>query len=478
MFKQDEALLQLGAMALDHLFIQEYLPAARGDYVKVYIYGLYLSRNPRPDMNLNALAHELGMAPHEVEGALRYWERRRLIRRLSDSPPEYEFRSAAQLALSGDRGMEADPAFVAFSEDVYALFDGRRKVRPGEIALAWEWVQDMGLPQEIVMMLLSHMIDAGGISFSFKKAQEEAARMGAERVLTPEDAEAYFAHSRSVKEGVRAVLRELGQRRAPSQKELELYRKWVEQWGYTREAILAACDETAKGAPTFAYLDGILRGLRERAGSESTAPRTEGQLRRQLSGEQQEQASLRAFAQALGYKTATSLIANSFSGLCAQYGPELVLLVAEEAPQGRGALDAVSRQLEGFKKRGVTTVAEARAYFEEVHRLNRGLQPLLEHSGHRGVPTPGDRALYKKWMEWGFDEAMLLLAAEQARGADRKMPYIDKVLEAWRSEGISTPEQAAARKPAAPAGGRRVTAQQYAQRQYSESELESRTDDL
>ena len=35
MFKQDENALRYGSMPLDHLFIQEYLPGAKGDYVKV-----------------------------------------------------------------------------------------------------------------------------------------------------------------------------------------------------------------------------------------------------------------------------------------------------------------------------------------------------------------------------------------------------------------------------------------------------------
>ena len=477
MFKQDEDMLRYGALALDHLFIQDYLPAAPGDYVKVYLYGLYLSQHPRPDMTLADLAHELGLTENDVEAALRYWERRHLVQRLTDSPPEYLFRGAAQLALSGDKGMEADPAFVSFTEDVYALFDERRKVKAGEIALAWEWVQDMGLPQEIVMMLLTHMIAASGVNFSFKKAQEEAARMGAEHIQTPEDAEAYFAHSRSVKEGARAVLRVLGQRRSPSQKELDLYRKWTDEWKYAPEAVLAACDETVKGAPTFAYLDGILNGIRERAARKSEAPRSEKEISGRFQQEQREQEAVRAFAQALGFRTVTGMLRRAYERLCEAYAPAVVQLVAVETYRVGGDLERVEYTLERLRAQGIADEAGARQYFDEVHRLNQALQPLFEKSGHRGAPTVGDRTLYKKWIGWGFSQEMLLLAAEQAQGAARSMPYMDKILESWHSAGVTTPEQAARHKPAA-AGSKRVSAQQYDQQRHTEEELANRVDEL
>jgi len=475
MFKPDESLLRYGAMPLDHLFIQEYLPAARGEYVKVYIYGLYLSLHPAEDMSLDTLARELDMTAAQVEAALRYWERRRLVTRVSDNPPEYVFRGAAQAALSGGPSLEADADFVAFSEDVYALFGDRRKVRPSDIALCWEWVQDMNLPAETVMMLLSHMIATRGIQFSFRSAQAEAARMGEEGVSSAEDAEAYFSHSRSVQDGARSVLRQMGKRRAPSQNELDLYRKWTDEWQYAPDVILAACEETTRGDPSFAYLDGILKGIRERA--QGAAPATEDALNSQLASENSNYKSVRAFAKALGYTSATDLIRRSYARLRQEYHPEVMQLVAEETYRVGGDLAQAEHTLERLHAQGVRTPEEARQYFDQVHRLNQALLPLFEACGHKGTPTVGDRALYQKWRDWGFGEEMLLLAAEQARGAARKMPYINKILEDWHREGVSTPAQAAARKPA-PAAGKQVSAQQYTQRAYTEEELEKRITQL
>ena len=63
-------------------------------------------------------------------------------------------------------------------------------------------------------------------------------------------------------DAIRQVYRKLGKRHAISQPDEALYDKWTKEWGFTQKTILAACDETTKGVPTFAYLNGILERMR------------------------------------------------------------------------------------------------------------------------------------------------------------------------------------------------------------------------
>ena len=427
------------------------------------------------------------MPQSDVEGALRYWERRHLLVRLTDNPPAYQMKSPAQLLLSGEAGMEADSAFVAFSEDIYALFGDRRKVRPSEIAQAYEWVQDLGLRQETVLMLLSHCLSTRGAQFSFKLAEPEAVRMREANVVTAEDAEAFFAHSKKMQDGARAVLRRLGKRRQPSQEERELSRKWPPEWRYEPDAILEACAETTKGEPTFAYLDGILNGIRARA-ERGEAPRSAQQLRQQMSADQEKRASVRAFAAELGLRGAPDTLNATYTRLCGEYEPGLVLLAAHQAHAAGRGLDAVEPYLAALRRRGVTTREQALAFFAETDAANRTLYAVFAAGGLNGTPPKAVRPLLKKWRGWGFGEELLLLAAEQSRGADNKLPYMDKVLEAWHEAGVTAPEQVSARQaahargraaaPAAQRPARQVSAQQYTQREYTDEELNRQTLEL
>lgn len=483
MFHQDESMLRYGVTALDNLFLTDYLPSARGDYVKVYLYVLFLSNHPREGMSMAELANDLSLPVSEVENALRYWERRRLVSRVSDNPPAYRVYSAAQLAAQGKLVMEVDNDFVAFSEDVYTLFGERRKISPAEIALAYDWVLDLGLPQETVLMLLAHSIATRGVQFSFKAAQADAARMRDAGALTAEDAEAFFAHNKLVHDGTRAVLRRLGKRRQPSQDEMNLYMKWLDEWKYAPEAILEACSETTKGEPTLAYLDGILNGIRTRAAKAGTAANTGADMRRRIAADKDEMSAVRKFAQALGVKSSPEVLKTTYQRLCGDSAPELVLLAAEQAGLAKGDLQIAEKFLNVFRQQGITSRRDAEMYLQDIRETNRLLYRVFEACGHSGKPGSADRTLYKKWQALGFTEEMILLAAAQAVHAESKPPYIDKVLEAWKEAGVTDPAQVAVRKtvsrPAPARSGKQVGAQQYTQREYTESELDAQlTNDI
>ena len=100
MFEFDQNALAYGVTALENRFLLDYLPAAKGDYVKVYVWGLHMCAWGKPEYSLEEMAQDLIMNVSEVEAALRYWERRGLVARLSDNPPAYRFYSPAQRALS------------------------------------------------------------------------------------------------------------------------------------------------------------------------------------------------------------------------------------------------------------------------------------------------------------------------------------------------------------------------------------------
>ena len=149
MFEFDQGALSYGVTPLENRFLLDYLPAAKGDYIKVYLWGLFACAQKGPDYTLKEMAEEIFLSVPEIEAALRYWERRGLVTQLSDDPPRYRFYSPAQRAQTPIE-TSVDTEYVGFAEAVYAAFGDRRKVIPSEISLAWEWVQDVGLPPEAV----------------------------------------------------------------------------------------------------------------------------------------------------------------------------------------------------------------------------------------------------------------------------------------------------------------------------------------
>ncbi len=479
MFERDASAHAFGVTAVENLFIQEYLPAAKGDYVKVYLWGVYQSHQASEDYGVPAMAKDLSMSVSEVEGALRYWERRGLVSRISDNPPVYRFYAVWQRALSQNHTSAADESYVDFAESVYAAFGDRRKVRPSEIALAYEWVQDVQLPAEVVLMLINHLIAIRGVNFSFKLAEPFAVTMKDEGITTADEADAYLRHDQAVHEGVKAVLRQFGKRRLATEDELALYKKWVDEWHYKPDAIIQACSETTKGDPSFAYLDAILKGLMSRKATPGSRSAT--QVQQQMAQEKDELKQVYALFDKLGVRLTPEAAKRLYGELTVLLPHDVLLMAAEDCARAGGKVDTLQRMAESWKEKGLTNVTAVQEHLQRMLAANRQLFQLFEACGHTGRPTAADRTLYEKWCAQGMSAELMLFAAEQARAAQgSKIAYLDKVLAAWHEAGITDISQAKAQKPAPrkAAGGKMVSAQQYTQRQYSQEELLAVSDDL
>ncbi|MBR4360304.1 MAG: DnaD domain protein [Clostridia bacterium] len=480
MFELDPEARTFGVTAVENRFLTDYLAAAKGDYVKVYLWGLYACGQKGPDYTLAEMADDIEMDVPEIEAALRYWERRSLVSHLSDNPPQYRFFSPSQRQQTPVRDLEVDVEYVSFAESVYAAFGDRRKLKNSEILLAWEWVKDYSLPPEAVLMLLHHCIAVERINFSFrKKAEPLAIRMHEAGVQSVDDAEGFLQHNMAVHDGTQRVLSRMGKRRLPSDDELALYEKWLDQWKFTAQDILDACAETTGGDPSFKYLDGILARLRREAEDDGTP------IRQRLTREEQEKACAREMMQHLSISLDTPALLRLYRQ-CLEIQPHgVILLAADECVRTRekGRVESLLSLLQAWQSRGMTTEADVKRYLSQVREENLALRELFERSGHEARPTAADRAQYETWKSWGYHRELLLLAAEQSRVAQgNKMAYMSRVLEMWHEEGITDISQVRAKKrnekkPAGP-GGKTVTAQQYTQRDYTEEELMAVSDDL
>ncbi|MBQ2977544.1 MAG: DnaD domain protein [Clostridia bacterium] len=475
MFEKDPQARAFGSLCIENKFFLDYLPAARGDYVKVYLWGLFATEHMPPDYSLSDMARDLNMALPEIEAALRYWERRTLVSHISDDPPVYQFHSPTQRQMLPGSPLEVDDEFVNFSESVYAAFGDRRKITPGEIALAWEWVLDIGLKPEVVLMLINHCIARRGVQFSFKKAEPLAVRMKEHEVNSCDDADAFLHHDQAVHDGAKKVLSRMGKRRFPSDDELALYEKWLGEWGFAPEAILDACAETTKGDPSFKYLDGILNGIRARGQA-----RTGEQVKKQLQQEADEKALAQEVFARLGKPVTAPAAIRLYREIVEIQPHGVLLLAADECRRSNKNLEDMQALLISWKNRGLQTEEAVSEYLSRFREANLLLREVFEACGHNGRPTAADRTLYEKWKNAGMNQELILAAAEQARAAEgSKIAYLDKVLEAWHEAGITDISQARAqRRPDHAPQGKTVSAQRYAQREYTEEELLAVSDDL
>lgn len=479
LFEADKAGVLWGAVSLPNAFICEYMPAAPEGHVKVYLYGLLYAHYPSAADGLTAgtLARELGMEENEVLAAFQYWERCRLVVRTQDKPPRFAYTSVQQ-ALSGRQTMPADEGYMQFAQALYAIFGEKRKLHGGETQLCYEWVEQLGLPREVVLMLVQHLATARGVNFSFKEAQKLAVELTERHIVTLEDAEQFFARSQAAWEGTQRVLRRMSRFRAPTVDEIDLYLKWTQEWGFAPKAIEAACAEMTGGDPSFKYLDSILRGVHERAGRKAT---TAEQLSHQLTREKGEAEAIREVLRAAGLTANANqdVVREVYRDMRRMLPHDTIVLAAREISRKKKtqSLDKLAELVTAWSGKGLQTPAEVEAYLAQLKEQNEALRSLFTQMGWASLPTPRDRELLAKWRgEWRFPTDVLLKAAEYSAGKNTPMAFMDKVLDNYRAAGVTTVEAAQAdhekhreayqAKPSGEKPGKTVIEQRYEQRAY------------
>ncbi len=467
-FQFDDRFSMFDVTPVENQFILEYLPTAKGEFIKVYLYGLLFCYHPEENMTVEQMSHDLGISTEEIEAAFRYWERRGVVYRLSDRPPSWSYVNWKQ-RNSSDR---VSPQSEAFIESVYSVFDHSRRLHVNELQICREWVEDLHLAPEAVIMLMKHMMLVKGKNFSFQAANQVAVQMAEEHIQTLEDAEEFLSRDRTVYDNVKKILRKLGKRGMPSEGQVNMYRKWVRDWHFTAEAIEAACEETAKGEPTMGYLDGILNRMRTQVSSPDTTIEAQD-----ISQSMEEAERLKRVLSILGHGTLNDANRQLFREMEALYPQDIILIAAQECARRGNSMEDLRKLLESWKSRGLETQEEVRLYITGFNRENSLLKELQLVWG-KGEPRLGEsnRKLVRKWTsDWMFDETVILKCAEYAQEARSPMLYLDRLLQTCREKGIQSVQDVEAdhqrflserTAEQGSAGKRSVTAQQYEQREY------------
>lgn len=429
MFSFDEQAALFDVTPLPNQFILNYLPEASGDAVRVYLFGLVACYHHEAISNLQQMARELNMTEDDIRAAYRYWERKGLVQRVADNPPQYRYQNIYQVMMTGAQA-QIDPAYEQFAEAIYGVFDNDRRLHGKDVSQCYEWVEQMRLPPDVVIAMMRHMVQKHGKNVSMKKAEQMAMRLADEKVQTVEEAQEIFRRDQTVWSGSKKVLEKLGLRRYPTEPEQTMYSKWLVDWQFTPDAILRAVDETIKSSnPSFAYLDGILKRLHEQGNV-----RTEQDVSGDIEGSRKENEPIKQFLRALGNYSITinDTTKATYKSFQTMYPDPVILLAAQQcAKWGMTTLQDVMQTLMAWQNRSLRTLPEIDAYMRQIDEQNEFLIVLYQamQLDEKTKPNAADRALVKQWTEeWRFAQMFVLGCAPWAAGKKSPMAYLNKML--------------------------------------------------
>lgn len=452
-FADDAAMYD--STAFDNMFLIEYLPLAPEAYLKVYLYARMLTLHPEMG-GMEELSRALRLSKEDIAGAFSYWERMGLVERMTDNPPTYKF-----LPVRGgcDTAMERDYyQYRDFNADIQRLF-GAEPVNPASYALANDWLNVLGFSQDAVLALLrgeiarSHAkkIDPARIC---KAADRRAAKLADAGITNAEGVEREYQKDERVDSAAQEVAKRFGLRRRPTEPELSLVAKWLREWDYTVDDILAATQETTKAQnPSFGYLDAILKNRRAETGAFSGMKAVFSHL------------GARGMPTPEQLKWYDARLAEGFES------GTIELAAMQQARKNNSSFEGLDFLVSMWRERGLFRRAAAEIYVTRNRALLNEFTTLLRSAGIEKRPTEDDIAAFSGWKE-ALPDDLIVLAAARAKGKSYPVSYMRRQIERWLAAGITTRAAAEAQEEKSAPEKKQNPALDYEQRAYRDEDFD------
>ncbi len=265
-----------GHTLVSDLFLDEYMPAANGEYVKVYLYLLRCLKSDIQDLSVSRIADKFDHTESDVKRALKYWEKLHLLK--------LEYNASKELTgiclteedttvptpepASASSQPPAQPSCKPLSqEDIKQLlficeqYLGKT-LSSSEVSKILYFHDTLGFSADLIEYLIEYCVSKRhkslryieSVALGWHKSGYTTVSQAKEQ--TNLFSKAYFT-----------ILKAFGiSGRNPVDAEIAYMDKWMKEWGFSQELITKACDRTMGTIhqPSFEYADRILETWKEK----------------------------------------------------------------------------------------------------------------------------------------------------------------------------------------------------------------------
>ncbi len=451
---------------VDNLFINEHLPYCDEKQIKVYLYGLYLCSNPQSDNSMTTLCSRLDMTTSDILCAYEYFEDMGLVQIINKEPLEVKY-------LSLKRSSQIPKKYKSekwndFNQHLQQLFP-ERMLTPNEYNEYYLFLDESKLDIEAMLMIVQYCINLKGMSVRYPYILTVARNWVADGVRTAQDVEDKLSEYDKQSEQMQQVLCALNRKGGAELEEKQLLLKWTRSWGYDINAVIAAI-KSIKGSKSFKKLDQQLDEFYK----------LDIFSAEQMKDYQAHRDSLRELAIAINKNI--GVFYESFDHEIEVYivpwtskgfeGDALIKIAHHCFISNVRTLDGMNNVVNKFYAQGLLTAKSIDEYLSAQIAQDAKIRKIIEVSGRTRAVTSSDREYYHTWsVIWGFDDDVILYAAEQSQGKTYHSPYINQLLSTYKSKNITTVDEA---KKLAPLNSTNTQYKSnFEERSYTQEELQS-----
>lgn len=469
---------------VDNIFIENFLPTANADMVKVYLYGLYKCNNPNLyDNTLDSFSAVLGISQEDIYNIYLEWQDQGLVKILATEPFEVVYLPLNNV-ISNTKKYNKDK-YADFNMQLESIIQGRN-ITLNEYYQYYEFMEVYHMEPAALILIIEYCVRAKGIKIGYNYILTIAKNWAHDGIISYDKVEQKLCEVEQNSSEIGELFATLGIKRVANLDEKELLTKWKNDLEFNFETILGVCKLYKKKKIKLSNLDKLdtiltkyyemkLASIKE---IENYEAEKEGlfKISRQICKE-------------LGlYYDNIEPVSSTYTQkwMLMGYSNSVLHSIANYCFKSSiRNLDGMDSIINKLFKLGVITADALEQYFDNILRADEQIKEILSELGIMRNVNKFDREFYKIWTEeWNTPLDIINYAMEQSKAQYNPMQHMNKLLSLWHTKGAKTLEDckkySIETKTSLPTNSQKPkhAVQNFKGRDYSKSDLNALFDNL
>ena len=268
--EQNEKSLLFSETTIPDIFFSEHLSELPGDYLKIYMYMIFLSKYNK-DIKLNDLSKKLNIPLKTINEGIKFLEDHNLITKKTTGYIIIDLQESTLHNLY-------TPNLTMSKEKVEQTAKNKSKSKAiehinnmyfqGIMGPSWYndidlWFRKYNFDEQVMIALFDYCYKRSALHRNYVQTVAEA--WASNKVKTYSDLDNYYQQQESLNKIKKSIAKKLGKYNGLTQYEEAYIENWVLNFGYDMSIIEIALKRTTfKQNPTFEYINNIITDWHDR----------------------------------------------------------------------------------------------------------------------------------------------------------------------------------------------------------------------
>ncbi|MCI8640996.1 MAG: DnaD domain protein [Clostridia bacterium] len=268
--ERNERQLLFSETSIPDIFFAEYLSQIPGDYIKIYLYLVFLSKYKK-DVKINDLSKKLSLPVKAINDGLKYLEDNKLILKKSAGFIIVDLQEVTLNNLYKPNLTQSKEKLEQTSKNqsrARAIEHINNTYFQGIMGPSWYneidlWFRKYNFDEQVMIALFDYCYNRSALHKNYVQVVAEA--WGSNKIQTWNDLDIYYQKQEKLNKIKSLISKKLGKHGSLTQYEEAYIENWVLDFSYDMNVIEIALKRTTyKQNPTFEYINSIISDWHDR----------------------------------------------------------------------------------------------------------------------------------------------------------------------------------------------------------------------